>query len=110
MACTTECGRIVRLGSSPELKDRASQPTEGHLRLVSGPVTLISPTYRVTSIDELLPARSRRCPWEGVEGQGGRFRRTHCVPMPWVDSIAQLNERLAAAGALAAVSRLRPCA
>jgi hypothetical protein len=30
----------------------------------------------------------------GVEGEGGRFRRTHCVPMPVVDSIAELNERL----------------
>ena len=35
----------------------------------------------------------------GVEGEGGRFRRTHCVPMPDVDSIAELNELLAAADA-----------
>jgi hypothetical protein len=35
----------------------------------------------------------------GVEGEGGRFRRNHCVPMPTVDSIAQLNELLAAADA-----------
>jgi len=35
----------------------------------------------------------------GVEGEGGRFRRTHCVPMPSVDSIAELNELLAAADA-----------
>jgi len=32
----------------------------------------------------------------GVEGEGGRFRRTYLVPMPKVDTIAQLNERLAA--------------
>jgi len=32
----------------------------------------------------------------GVEGEGGRFRRTHLVPMPKVDSVAELNERLAA--------------
>ena len=32
----------------------------------------------------------------GVEGEGGRFRRNHCVPMPVVDSIAELNELLAA--------------
>jgi transposase len=31
----------------------------------------------------------------GVEGEGGRFRRTHLVPMPVVDSIAELNELLA---------------
>jgi transposase len=32
----------------------------------------------------------------GVEGEGGRFRRTHLVPVPTVDSLAELNERLAA--------------
>jgi hypothetical protein len=35
----------------------------------------------------------------GVEGEGGRFRRNHCVPMPRVDSIVQLNDLLAAADA-----------
>ncbi len=30
----------------------------------------------------------------GVEGEGGRFRRTHLVPMPVVASIAELNTRL----------------
>lgn len=35
----------------------------------------------------------------GVEGEGGRFRRNHCVPMPAVDSIAELNELLAKADA-----------
>jgi hypothetical protein len=33
----------------------------------------------------------------GVEGEGGRFRRTHLVPVPKVDSLAQLNARLLAA-------------
>lgn len=32
----------------------------------------------------------------GVEGEGGRFRRTHLVPVPRVDSLEELNERLAA--------------
>ena len=32
----------------------------------------------------------------GVEGEGGRFRRNHLVPVPKVASIAELNERLAA--------------
>jgi transposase len=32
----------------------------------------------------------------GVEGEGGRFRRSHCVPMPVVDSIDELNELLEA--------------
>ncbi|WTT40893.1 IS21 family transposase [Kitasatospora sp. NBC_00085] len=32
----------------------------------------------------------------GVEHEGGRFRRKHLVPPPAVDSLAELNERLAA--------------
>lgn len=32
----------------------------------------------------------------GVEQDGGRFRRTHLVPVPEVDTIEELNERLAA--------------
>lgn len=35
----------------------------------------------------------------GVEGKGDRFRRNHRVPMPKVDSIAELNELLIAADA-----------
>jgi transposase len=35
----------------------------------------------------------------GVEGEGGRFRRTHCVPMPEVGSIEELNALLAVADA-----------
>jgi transposase len=33
----------------------------------------------------------------GVEGEGGRFRRNHCVPMPVVESIDELNALLEAA-------------
>ncbi len=32
----------------------------------------------------------------GVEGEGGRFRRNHLVPVPKVDTMAELNERLKA--------------
>jgi len=32
----------------------------------------------------------------GVEGEGGRFRRNHLVPVPRVESMTELNERLAA--------------
>lgn len=32
----------------------------------------------------------------GVEGEGGRFRRTHLVAVPRVNSLAELNKRLAA--------------
>jgi hypothetical protein len=33
----------------------------------------------------------------GVEGEGGRFRRTHLVPVPKIDSLAELNARPLAA-------------
>jgi hypothetical protein len=33
----------------------------------------------------------------GVEGEGGRFRRNHCVPVPVVNSIEELNALLEAA-------------
>src|SRR5918994_3644347 len=36
----------------------------------------------------------------GVEGEVGRFRRRHLVPVPHVASIAELNERIAAADAV----------
>lgn len=35
----------------------------------------------------------------GVEGEVGRFRRNHLVPVPVVESLAQLNERIEAADA-----------
>ena len=35
----------------------------------------------------------------GVEGEGGRFRRNHLVPVPKVDTMAELNELLVAADA-----------
>lgn len=35
----------------------------------------------------------------GVEGDGGRFRRNHLVPVPEVDGLAELNARLIAADA-----------
>jgi hypothetical protein len=35
----------------------------------------------------------------GVEGEVGRFRRRHLVPVPRVDSMAELNERLMTAAA-----------
>ena len=42
----------------------------------------------------------------GVEVEGGRFRRNHLVPMPHVDSVAELNELLAAADAKDEARRL----
>ena len=46
----------------------------------------------------VLPARHEGSHEKGgVEGEGGRFRRNHCVPMPVVDSIDELNALLAAA-------------
>jgi hypothetical protein len=42
----------------------------------------------------------------GVEGEGGRFRRNHCVPMPVVDSIEELNALLEAADDVDDVRRI----
>ncbi|MFE7213598.1 hypothetical protein ACFU93_27150 [Streptomyces sp. NPDC057611] len=30
----------------------------------------------------------------GVEHEGGRFRRSHLVPVPEVDTLAELNEKI----------------
>jgi hypothetical protein len=44
-----------------------------------------------------LPGRDGAHEKGGVEGDGGRFRRAHLVPVPAVDTLAELNARLAAA-------------
>ena len=44
-----------------------------------------------------LPGKEGAHEKGGVEGDGGRFRRTHLVPVPEVDTLAELNARLAAA-------------
>jgi hypothetical protein len=46
-----------------------------------------------------LPGKDGAHEKGGVEGDGGRFRRTHLVPVPAVDTLAELNARLAAADA-----------
>lgn len=46
-----------------------------------------------------LPGKGGAHEKGGVEGEGGWFRRNHLVPMPKVESIAELNELLAAADA-----------
>ena len=44
-----------------------------------------------------LPGKEGAHEKGGVEGDGGRFRRTHLVPVPQVDTLAELNARLVAA-------------
>jgi hypothetical protein len=46
-----------------------------------------------------LPGKDGAHEKGGVEGDGGRFRRTHLVPVPEVATLAELNARLAAADA-----------
>ncbi len=43
-----------------------------------------------------LPGKDGAHEKGGVENEGGRFRRTHMVPVPEVDSLDELNELLAA--------------
>ncbi len=47
-----------------------------------------------------LPGKAGAHEKGGVEGEIGRFRRRHLVPVPEVGSLAQLNERIAAADRL----------
>jgi transposase len=44
-----------------------------------------------------LPGKQGAHEKGGVEGEGGRFRRTHLVPIPVVATVAELNQHLAAA-------------
>lgn len=44
-----------------------------------------------------IPGREGAHEKGGVEGDGGWFRRTHLVPVPRVDTLAELNAVLAAA-------------
>ncbi|MBM7790024.1 hypothetical protein JOD67_006704 [Tenggerimyces flavus] len=44
-----------------------------------------------STVNPVVTARTEN---GGVEGQGGRFRRTHLVPVPKVDSLVKLNTRL----------------
>src|SRR3954452_8894289 len=44
-----------------------------------------------------LPGKEGAHEKGGVEGDGGRFRRTHLVPVPQVATLAELNARLVAA-------------
>jgi transposase len=44
-----------------------------------------------------LPGKAGAHEKGGVEGDGGRFRRAHLVPVPAVDTLAELNARLVAA-------------
>jgi transposase len=46
-----------------------------------------------------IPGRRGAHEKGGVEGDGGRFRRTHLVPVPEVDTLAELNAHLVAADA-----------
>jgi hypothetical protein len=46
-----------------------------------------------------LPGKEGAHEKGGVEGDGGRFRRAHLVPVPEVDTLAELNVRLVAADA-----------
>jgi transposase len=47
-----------------------------------------------------LPGKAGAHEKGGVEGEIGRFRRRHLVPVPAVTSLARLNQRIAAAGIL----------
>ena len=92
-----------RLGGVPVDKIRYDNLNSAVSRVLFGR-TRASPTERWVAFPLALRVRRLVLPpghegsheKGGVEGEGGRFRRNHCVPMPVVDSIEELNALLEA--------------
>ncbi|HLZ38641.1 MAG TPA: IS21 family transposase [Mycobacteriales bacterium] len=92
-----------RLGGVPadkiryaKLKSAVSRVLFGRNRVESARWVAFRSTYGFDAF-YCRPGREGAHEKGGVEGEGGRFRRTHLVPVPAVASLAELNARLAAA-------------
>ena len=90
-----------RLGGVPLDKIRYDNLKPAVSRVLFGRTRVRRPTAGSRSARTTASTRSTAVPGHegshekgGVEGEGGRFRRNHCVPMPVVDSIEELNELL----------------
>ena len=93
---------LARLGGVPldkirydNLKPAVSRVLFGRTRVESDRWVAFKSHYGFDAF-YCRPGREGSHEKGGVEGEGGRFRRTHCVPMPVVDSIEELNELLEA--------------
>ena len=92
-----------RLGGVPAEKIRYDNLTSAVKRVVSGRTRVENQRWVAFrshyGFDAwyCIPGHEGSHEKGGVEGEGGRFRRNHCVPMPAVESIEELNALLAAA-------------
>jgi transposase len=75
------------------LKAAASQVLRGRRRVESDRFVALRSHYRYDS-SFCIPGQQGAHEKGGVEGEVGRFRRRHLVPVPAVSSIVELNERL----------------
>lgn len=87
------------------LKAAVSRVLRGRTRVESDRWVAFRSHYRFESF-YCIPGKDGAHEKGGVEGEGGRFRRNHLVPMPKVASIAELNDILAAADAADDVRRI----
>jgi transposase len=92
-----------RLGGVPAEKIRYDNLTSAVQRVVSGRTRVENQRWVAFRSHYgydawyCIPGHEGSHEKGGVEGEGGRFRRNHCVPMPVVDSIEELNALLEAA-------------
>jgi transposase len=77
------------------LKSAVSQVCFGRTRLESQKWIAFRSHYGFDAF-YCMPGKDGAHEKGGVEHEGGRFRRTHLVPVPEAGSLAELNERLAA--------------
>jgi len=78
------------------LKPAVARVLKGRDRQESERFTALRSTYGFDSFF-CIPGQHGAHEKGGVEGEIGRFRRRHLVPVPQVASLAELNERIAAA-------------
>lgn len=93
---------LERLGGVPteqirydNLKPAVSRVLFGRTRVESDRWTAFRSHYGFDAF-YCIPGHEGSHEKGGVEGEGGRFRRNHCVPMPVIDSIEELNDLLEA--------------
>lgn len=89
-------GGVFGLIRYDNLKAAVAQVMKGRRRVESDRFVALRSHYGFES-SFCLSGRRGAHEKGGVEGEVGRFRRRHLVPVPKVDSLAELNERLAVA-------------
>jgi len=86
-------GGVFDLVRYDNLKAAVARVLKGRRRVESDRFVALRSHYRFESAF-CLPGEQGAHEKGGVESDVGRFRRRHLVPVPEVDSIAELNERL----------------